>query len=177
MKRFFLNRPTPVAQALARGTKGYKSYYVAYYKGDYANLAVDNAEIFTAFFEPVSLESSGWVTTPRSARRSPLDPLPRRRKGSGGREFLDSLPPSLRLLVLVVCVKGVHKSPLETFQGFHPIQPLQARLKRAESVQRAFTKLSLDSPTKNVQKRQGEVLRGSQGIQAVQCDPASPSWR
>ena len=148
MKRFFLNRSTPVPQVLAWGTKGYKSYYVAYYKGNYANLAVDNAEIFTANFGRFPLESSGWVATPRSASRSRLTPCLRRQTGSRGREFFDPLPPSLKAVCIAVsCKGGVHKTLLPSFQGTHPHStPLRRAQKLTEAVRRVLQSFPLDTP-------------------------------
>ena len=148
-----------------RGYKGLQRYEVPITKATTRICPVENSIFKPAVLSLFPLEPWDGLPSLRFARRSPLNPPVRRHVARGCRNFWIPAPPSLRLLVLVVCVKGVHKSPLDTFQGFHLIQPPQTRLKHAESVLRAFTKLSLDSPTKNVQKRQRRAFRGIQAVQ------------
>ena len=148
------------ATGFREGYKGLQRYEVSITKATTRICPVENSIFKPAVLSLFPLEPWDGLPSLRFARRSPLKPPVRRHVARGCRNFWIPAPPSLRLLVLVVCVKGVHKSPLDTFQGFHLIQPPQTRLKHAESVLRAFTKLSLDSPTKNVQKRQEKPLRG-----------------
>lgn len=151
-----------MAQASARGTKDYKGTKYLLQRR-LRGFALWRTQFLNPRFGACFPRIFGVGCHPSIRKAFPLRPPVRRHVARGAGNFLIPCPPSLRLLVLVVCVKGVHKSPLARFQGFYPIQPLQTLLKRAVSVLRAFTKLSLDSPTKNVQKRQGEALRGSQG--------------
>ena len=89
-----------------RGYKGLQRYEVPITKATTRICPVENSIFKPAVLSLFPLESSGWVTTPRSASRSRLTPYVRRHYGSGGREFLDSLPTFAKAVCVPVWSQG-----------------------------------------------------------------------